>query len=319
MMNETVPTEGRYDMYTKICVWKKTEYVQAIGFPSWPYYASHILCFIFNIIQTCLIIVLNYLAIHSFYKSSQLRRKTTLFIVMLLSANDLVIGFVGEPLFLLSLTMQITGSENCTMLFVYVLCTTFLMSVSMTTFFVLNFEIYLSIIHPIFHKVKITNRRVLHVLWIHWILLMVVSYLFAFHVNQSAVNVLVTLILSFIILSLVYFHGRIFITVFKRKINQGESSSGVGRGRDFLRRVKNAKSCLLVLLFTACCYAPAGIATGISSTTNLKEIVLAPWSGTFMLSASVLNSIVFYWRNTVLRKETTKVLRTFCGLPVQNG
>ena len=150
------------------------------------------LCSLFNIIQTRSIIVLTVeLSRDTFIlQVLSIEARNKIFIVMLLCANDLAVGFI--------LTMQITRSENSTMLFVYVLCARFLQSVSMATFLVLDFEICLFVIHPIFHRVKITNRRVFHVLLVLWILLVVVSYLFSFNVDENTVNVFMTFIFSFV-------------------------------------------------------------------------------------------------------------------------
>ncbi len=304
----SIKPTAEYDMYLENCVWNNLELPFVISFPSFPYYASHVVCLIYNVIQTLLTIVLNYLAVYAFWKSSQLRRKTTLFIVMVLSANDLAIGLVAEPLFLLHLSREIFGNENCFTVVLNVISLDMLMPISMMTFLVLNFEIYLSVIHPIFHKTKITNRRVLNLLLILWFVLIVRGYLFVFHLDRNAAAVVVTLLMSSTMSALVFMHSRIFISVYKirRRI---EPSSRIRGGKEFLRGVRDAKSCLLVLFGTICCYLPAAIENGIKTQSTFNEIVLNPWGTTFVLSASVLNSIVFYWRNKILRKEAISLLK----------
>ena len=302
-------------MYVDNCVWRNLEYPFVTRFPSWSYYASHVVCLIYNVIQTLLTIFFNYLAIHAFYKSSQLRRKTTLFIVMVLSANDLAIGLIAEPLVLLQLSTEILGNENCLNLWFNVLTLNLLLSISITTFLVLNFEIYLSIIHPIYHKTKITNRRVLYLLLFLWLVQMVRGYLFAFHLTKNTGQIIATLLISSEMLAIVYMHSRIFVTVYKRRKIVPGASSNFRRGKAFLSGVRDAKSCLLVLICTVCCYLPAVIENAsIGAGKTSKGIVLTRWSATFLLSASVLNSIVFYWRNKILKKEAMNVLRTFCLL-----
>ncbi len=302
-------------MHLENCVWRNLEYPFVTRFRSWPYYASHVVCLIYNVIQTLLIIFLNYLAIHAFCKSSQLRRKTTLFIVMVLSANDLAIGLVAEPLVLLQLSREILGNENCLNLWLNVFTLSILLPTSMTSFLVLNFEIYLSIIHPIFHKTKITNKRVLYLLLFLWFVQMVRAYLFAFHLTKNTVQIIATLSIALGMLAMVYMHSRIFLTVCKRRKIVAGASSNFRRGKAFLSGVRDAKSCLLVLICTVCCYLPATIENAsIGARKTSKGIVFTRWSLTFLLSASVLNSIVFYWRNKILRTEAKNVFRTFCLL-----
>jgi hypothetical protein len=306
----TIKPTAEYEMYLENCVWKKIEFPVVIRFPSRLFYASHFVCLIYNIIQTFLIITLNYLAIHAFYKSSQLRRKTTLFLVMILSANDFLVGLISEPMFLLCLSREMFGNKNCLIEMLNFVTSDTLLGISAMTFLVLNFEIYLSIIYPIFHKTKITNRRVLYLLLCLWFAAMTRSYLFGFYLDRNTVEVIITLLISSALLAMVFMHSRIFITVYKRRRIEPAASSNIQRGKAFLRGVRDAKSCLLVLCCTVCCFLPSSIENGMRTKTMFKEIVLDPWAATFILSASVLNSVVFYWRNKILRKEAMRILRT---------
>ena len=257
-MNETLPS-SHPDAIAKICVWNNVQFPMITRFPSWPYYVNHLVCFVFNIIQIACTLILNYLAIHAFYKSSQLRRKTTLFIVMVLSVNDFAIGLIAEPLFLFHMGLEIFGNESCFSLILRVSFMSILLSVSMMTLLVLNFEIYLSVIYPIYHKTKVTNRRVFYALVFLWFLLLIRPYLFANHFNKNTINILVVVFVLFMIFAMVYMHCRIFITALKRRRIQTETSTN-RPGNELLHRVKEAKSCLLVVFFTTCCYLPSAIA-----------------------------------------------------------
>ena len=318
LLQDMVPNDtskqptGKYDMYLGKCALGDIEYPFLTRFPS-SFYASHVVCLILNIIQTLLIIGLNYLAIHAFCKSAQLKRKATLFIVMLLSTNDLAIGIIAEPLFLLLLSREIFEIENCLNLLLNVTTLNILLAVSMTTFLVLNFEIYLSIIHPIFHKTKISNKRVLYLLLLLWFLQVARTYFVARHLDQETSQFITTSLISLTMLAMVYMHTRIFLAVHKRRTTKvGASPSTRKHRKTFLSGVRGAKSCLLILICTVCCYLIAAIENGIGTQNAPMGIVLSRWSTTFVLSASVLNSLVFYWRNSLLRKEAINILRTFC-------
>ena len=311
--NETSkqPTQ-KYDTYVAKCVLGDIEYPFLTRFPS-SFYVSHVVCLILNIIQTLLIISLNYLAIHAFCKSAQLKRKATLFVVMLLSTNDLAIGIIAEPLFLLLLSREIFATENCLYLLLNVTTLNILLAISMTTFLVLNFEIYLSIIHPIFHQTKISKKRVLYLLLLLWFLIVARTYFVVRHLNQKTSQFIATFLISLAMLAMVYMHTRIFAAIRKRRrFKVGASPSTPKHGKTFLSGVRDAKSCLLVLVSTVCCYLLAAIDNGIGTRSTHMGIVLSRWSTTFVLSASVLNSLVFYWRNNLLRKEAIRILRTFC-------
>ena len=300
-------TDKENNTYTEICVWENVEYSFVSHFPNDLYRGNHVLCLIYNIIQTFLIIVLNYAAIQAFYKSSQLRRKTTFFIVMVLSANDLVIGLVVEPLFLIHLGREISGNENCFVFLSFVVTNRLVLSFSMITFLALNFEIYLSVIYPIFHKTKVTNRRILYLLIVLWSLFIINQYLFVFIFSKNTVPLILTSTMTFAILALVFMHVRIFVTVYKRR----KIEPNVQGEKTLLRRVRDAKSCIAVLLCTICCYLPSSIGVGLNELNLETAALLFPWSNTVILSASVFNSVIFYWRNPILRKQTKSILRSF--------
>lgn len=288
------------------CFFKKLKYPYVEHFPNGPYQMSHAICFVFNIVQTILIIVLNYPAIYAFYKSSQLRKKTTFFLVMVLSASDLVIGLVVEPLFLVHLGREIFGHENCFIFMLNVIALSLVLPFSILTFLVLNFEIYLSVMHPFFHKSKVTKRRVFCLLLILWSVLIIREYLFVFILSRNTFDLIVTLLMSLEVAAIVLMQSRIFVAVYRRR---RISMADLRCGKAFLRGVRDAKSCLFVLLCTACCYLPAAIESGLKEKTRLKMIVLEPWTATFILSASMLNSIVFYWRNKTLREKAKDIVR----------
>ena len=300
-------TDKENNTYSEICVWENFEYSFVSHFPNDLYRSSHVLCLMYNIIQTLLIIVFNYGAIHAFYKSSQLRRKTTFFIVMVLSANDLVIGLVLEPLYLIHLSREISGNENCVVFLSFVATYRLVLPFSMITFLALNFVIYLSVIHPVFHRTKVTNRRILYVLIVLWSLFIIRQYLSVFVLSKNTVSLIVTGLMTFSMLALVFMHVRIFVTVYKRR----RIEPNVQGEMTLLRGVRDAKSCIAVLLCTICCYLPSSIEIGLNEMTVQTVALFVPWATTVLLSASVLNSVIFYWRNAILRKHAKSILRNF--------
>jgi hypothetical protein len=299
--------------YTENCVWHNVESAFVARFPSWTYYMSHLICFIFNVIQALLTIFLNYLAVHALCKSSQLRRKTTLFLVMVLSANDLAVGIIVESVFLFHLGREIYEMEDCFGSALKQVTLDLLPAISFTIFVVLNFEIYLSIMYPIFHKTKITNRRVLKILCITVMISIVRSYLFTFHVSERAATLFVTIFILLTLIALAFIHIKISVAVYKRRrigFTSGVQSSHVPQSKSFLHGVREAKSCLLILFCTVFCYLPSAIEGGLEKNT-FAIVLFNPWKCTSVLAASVLNCIVFFWRNGILRKEAKHIIHSF--------
>lgn len=309
-------------LYVAKCVWQNLESRFIVRFPSWPYYMSHLACFIFTIIQTLLTIFLNYLAVHALCKSTQLRRKTTLFLVLLLSVNDLAIGVITDPILLLHFGRELFGVKNCLGSTLKKVTLDILPGISVAIFIVLNGEIYLSIIHPIFHKIKVTNRRALKIVCVVVFISMLRSYLFAFHISKLAAQLFVVIFLLLTLSLLTFIHVKIAVAVYKRRrvgFVGNAQSSNVRESKSFLHGVREAKSCLLVLFCTVLCYLPAIIEDGMPNSSTFVIFVLNPWRNTFVLAASFLNCIVFFWRNAILRKEAKKIFRSLNGRCSQNS
>ena len=299
------------DTYIQNCVWHNVESVFVAGFPSSIYYySSHVVCFTFNVIQMFFTAFLNYLAVHALWKSSQLRRKTTLFLVMLLSANDLAIGIIVEPFFLFHLGKEIRGTEDCSGSTLKKVILEFFVATSFTTFIILNVEIYLSIMYPIFHKIHVTNRRVFTVLCVITLATLIRTYLFIFHIDKRASKLFFSAFISISLIALTYIHIKISVSVYKRR--RIGFVRGVRERKSFLHGVREAKSCLLILLCTLLCFLPSAIEDGMTDRSTFMVIVFNPWRSTSAMAASCFNCIVFFWRNGILRKEARNII-TSCG------
>ncbi|XP_028397938.1 uncharacterized protein LOC114521638 [Dendronephthya gigantea] len=305
----TTPT-AEFEKYFEYCVWENLELLLVTGFHCRPCYINHVVCLTYNFIQTLLIIVLNYLAIHAFWKSPQLKRKTSFFVVMVLSSNDLAAGLIAEPLFLLHLSREIRGNERCLNVMMSHLAIEILVSASVVTFLALNFEIYLSVIHPVFHREKVTNRRIFKIVLILWFVHSLRAYFFIHFIDQGTVKVIQTVFITLTMLAMVFMHTRIFLAVYnRRRIDVITGLANIKRRKAFLQGIRDAKTCFFVLFCTFSCYLPSAIEVSLTPKATFKAIILSSWSTTLIFSLSVLNSILFYWRNKLLRKEALRCLR----------
>ena len=319
-MKPTAKT-AMYNFFIESCVWQNMESTLIVRFPSWSYKMNHIICFVFNIIQTLLTIFLNYLAVHALCKSPQLRRKTSLFLVMLLSVSDLVLGVTVAPTFLFHLAKEIYGTDDCFASIAKKILFDTLAAISFTIFFILNVEIYLSIIYPIFHKTKITNRRTFKVLCICVIVSIVRSYLFVFHVSKQGQKLFFSAFILLTLVALAFIHIKISVVAYKRRrvgfVGRDDSSNLQKSKTGFLRCVREAKSCLLVLFCTLLCYLPSVIEDRTKQTI-VTVILLNPWRNTATIAASNLNSIIFFWRNGILRKEVKNIMKSISACLTQH-
>ena len=82
--------------------------------PSKGYYINFVICCLVNALLTCSTITLNSLTVLAYWKSSQLRKKTCYFLVMLLSLSDLAVGVLSNSIFTAYLAVEtLAGHSGC--------------------------------------------------------------------------------------------------------------------------------------------------------------------------------------------------------------
>ena len=293
------------------CIVQNAKFDIVIAFPSTKYFINHVICCVMNAFLSLTTIFLNNLTILAYWKSLQLKKKPSYFLVMLLSANDLGVGLLCNSTFTIRLLGELAGSGGC---FWPMLCRTLtlgLSGMSLMTLFILNIERYLGVMHPVFHRNKVTKRRLLAGAVVLWFISAVGSGVH--FVSESVGGILACFTITFFLVSVTLIYTRIFGTISGASVNVGEADQSLRRSqtnsftKGFLHKVRQAKSCLVVVICTIFCYLPT-IITSFLTKCTFNVLVLLLWSMTFLFMASALNSIIFFWRNHRLRNEARKVL-----------
>ena len=271
-------------------------------------YIQLIFLSIVNIILTFSGIVSNTLVILSFWKSSQLRKKLFYFMIMVLSCFDLVavvtnhsgmllylISWLREELDLLS-KMKISLHISAVFLVF-----------SFLALFVMSIERYLGAYYPIFHRTSVTRRRLLTLLAI---LLIPLAFMYIISRNGLVIPV-VAFELIFMALFLppfMFVNFKLFIIA--RKVHRKRVISPAGT-----KTTMNFKTISTGLWMVACLmllYIPFSFVIAFtlveksSNTLRLSYI----WALTCITMNSTLNSLIFFWKNKVLRTEEIKILKS---------
>ena len=145
-----------------VCKLFQDQFSLILRFPaSNKYFISHIIACVFNALLTLSTLSLNSVTILTFWKSSQLRSKVSNFLILVQSCIDLGVGAIGSSLFTLSLLDEIRGTGNCWLRFARGYATMLLTIISMTTISAMNMERYFGVVHPFFHRDKVTRNRLL--------------------------------------------------------------------------------------------------------------------------------------------------------------
>ena len=291
---------------TELCSFYNVQLRVVLLFPSLAYYIIYVFGCVFNIVLTISAICLNSLSIIVHWKSPQLRRKKSYFLIMVLSVNDLVVGILGNASHAIALVLHLNGDPECNMYILVDLLAFPTAAMSFATLFTLNIERYLSIVHPIYHRTKVSKIKLVGFALVLWTVSIGLTLA---HLTLGEIsNILTSSIMYGIFLATCYIYFRIFRT----GVLKSTSISSLDI-RNRLQNMKLAKSCAIVVICTLVCYLPFAVVRSLEQN-SLRTLVLTMWGVTFALAASSLNNVVFLVSNPVFRNEVKKIFGITCIL-----
>ena len=276
-------------------------------FPTKEFLMNYVACFAVNIIVTLSTISLNLLTVLAYWKSSQLNKKISYFLIMIISLSDFAVGICSTS-FLVVLTRNITYKPSCLASASVRVILDIICGLSLEVLFILNLERYLSIVHPFFHRKHVTKRRLLVLIVVLFVIittkLTIPTFVFA---ASSVTSILTGIDVAFVLFILVYLNSMIFFRSRKRVISNISNTSERKQEKEFLRKLRLAKLCVIVVGGTILCYLPLAVCRLVDQGVYEKSM-FGTWGVTFVLASSSLNSVIFFWRNPILRKEAKRTL-----------
>ena len=271
-------------------------------------YVQTIFLCVVNVIFTFSGIVSNTLVIASYWESSQLRKKLSLFMIMVLSCFDLVsvvTHHLGILLYLISWLRK--DYDLLAKMKIYLDISGLSLGFSCLALLVMGIERYLGTYYPIFHRTTITRCRLLTLLGI---LLIVTTAGFII----SSIGLVISTPVFLMIFITMYLPPFMFVNfklfIIARKVHL---QRGVPPGRRTPINLKNislglwAVACFVLLYIPNSFYIACNFAEKSTNTIRLSYI----WAFTSATANCALNSLIFFWKNNVLRIQGIKILRTF--------
>ena len=307
------------------CYFNGEIYPVVMKIPSIFTFATQLMAFISSIIITTSAVVLNSLIVLTFWRASRLRENASLYLIMILSLFDAVSGIFCYPTLIVSLIYSFMELTDC---WIYdVRSKLFRPSsfLSLSIVAAISAERYFGVVHPLIYRTKVSKSNLSKLLLLIW--LCCATFSFPAYFNDDPLQVFGVSVV-FLVLVTLCAYTRIAFAVILSKTRQeklldenpnSEDSNcqTVKKNRKeilhFLKQLKIAKSCFLIVLCYFLCYVPAlvvlaGLRHSLSYTTFF---FLHPWCLLSMILNSSLNSIIFFWRSAPLRNETKKVLQKF--------
>ena len=305
------------------CYLNSDVFAMIVKFPSISTYLVHFAACTFSVIVTLTTIVLNLLTLLTLRRTPRLRNNILLYLVMILSIIDAGTGIFCYPSFTVRMTYELMEIPNNWIK--YLQSNLFKLSsiLSLSLVSAIGMERYLSVIHPVIHRNRVTKKKLLLLLVFIWSIC-TFPFATAILINKP-LNFIITATLLLLILLTMYAYIRIGFAVIRCKVRHGEvlnacvgqEESGGGNVNErrkekigILKQLKMAKSSFLIALCYLFCYMPTLLLASTKANVSVTLRALAsPWCLLFVMLNSCLNSVIFFWRNTSLRKETMKVLR----------
>ena len=290
-----------------------TTHLLTTKLPSEKLVVNHIFAIAFNGILIIPTLFLNGVAVITILRSSQLNGKPCYFIILLQSIFDIAVGILAIPLFIYYLASSIGGISNC---FAHSLARRLMhapIEGSSITVTALTLERYIAILHPFTYKAHVTKNRLLKFVsgMVTVEFLVIVLSLKSRWLLQIYIILKVTLV--FFITAVVY--TRIYLVVKKlarsqMKPNDDNAEKNLKKMKLFLQEIRQARSCFIVVVcFFALSFLPPIVSILFLTSINAyKALAFRIWVSSLTILNSSVNSLIFFWTKTMLRKEALKIL-----------
>jgi hypothetical protein len=178
---------------------------------------------------------------------------------------------------------------------------------SLFALLVMSFDRYLATYQPFLHRTSVTKKTLLTLFGTLSFGEIILKSMFINNVISNHLQGII--ILTIVGPSMVFINYKLFLIAKKRR------SNGISPEMKNRFSLKNASSCLLAVACFVVLFIPGTVYIGFEmawkETPRFSErIKLALlWGKTFASMNSTFNSVIFYWRNKILRTEGMKLIK----------
>ena len=295
------------------CYFLNEKTVHVTSFESGKYEINRISNAVFLGVLMFPTILLNAVAITTIWKTPQLRKKICYFVILVQSSVDLGVGCIAIPMLTVLSALPFINVDIC-IVFIFIKPTTILfIGSSIITLTALTMERYLGVVHPFSYKALVTKKR--FVKSVLGGVLIMSAFVIASIFNRDKRMKYVTrgtLVMFFVFI--VFAYTRIYIEVQKlSRSDVNPSDNAVGEDnrqkRRLLWEIKHVVSCFIVVVSFAFLLLPYILYPFVLQFVRMTSNAYIWWAASSTAINSSVNSVIFFWRNTVLRKEAIKVMK----------
>ena len=184
----------------------------------------------------------------------------------------------------------------------------------------LNVERFLALTRPFFHQASVTKTRLLCFQAFWTVIMLGLSVLLFFINSQTITNIFATLMVLSFLFSFIYLNYKMFkIAKSKRedeRVAPTTAASVDANRKTRILNLKNISTCSLAVGCSFFCSCPLIIYSTVylASEMLLSEMqfsLFQQWSCTFVSLNSTFNCVIFFWRNSILRREGMNIVNGF--------
>ena len=283
-----------------------------------------LLCLL-NVIFMIAGIFLNSVVIISLRRSSQLRKKLCYFMILPLSCFDLAVVAINHPILISSAilwSMDTFGEDESKSVITWksVIFGNF-SGYSMSALLTLSVERFLALKYPFFHQTAVTKRKLVRFLLTLSLVITVSMLSLKLLYEENCDNGLaVVFVLLFLFLFIFLNYNMLIIAKSKRKVERCAATHDPERSKRRKLNFKNSSTCLMavgcffIASFPCCIYS--GLRFAPDTLWNERiDVVFRIWSSTLLVMNSTFNCLIFFWRNSILRREGMKTVKCFQWRP----
>lgn len=286
---------------------------------------SQIMLSIFYVFLMFLTAILNAVTVFTIKNSPSLKKNLCYFLVMLQSWCDFTTGLVNMPANVLFIAAELTQALSCQAGMYGTLISSVPSGVSFGMMVALSFERFMSIVHPTFHRNRLTQNHFLIYLSVNIVIFSATTFSSPFWLKLFYMSFTFYRLLS--LTTIGYFYVCMYQTTKNRFLQKRQKvgtvdTFNVGNAiaknkiiRDLTIQKKLAKTCFLTCVAYVCCYLPLVFTISARFWFETSSLpLLRQYQGWGLAISSMnpsLNSVIFFWTRPVLRREMINLTKKF--------
>ncbi|XP_031573940.1 cannabinoid receptor 2-like [Actinia tenebrosa] len=270
------------------------------------------------VITSILITIFNFLVSLTIIKTPSLRRSPSRILLASLTVNDVLIGAIAHPLYIVYCIAALKKSTSvfCIIYLVNIRITYSLETISLFILTVISIDRYLAVATKTAYKTMVTAKRVKMVVLSLWLGIVLViftvlqfgSFDILLHIGVvTAVTILTTITFCYL--------GSYVILKKLSKVSNGCTENQRTSDFNIIKYRRSLNNMLIVLVMTLVSYVPVVVVAAVNVIVDLENKVFAVHVAQSLTGFhSVINPLFYVWRMNDIRSGLKNLIKKLIDL-----